>query len=211
MPPCLCAKKELKAARAFTIAELLIALTITAIISASIAAMISSVSAGTTGQQDGRRFLVRVQSLEARLATSVHASQCILASGNNYIVYWIADSTHDNAVQLSELGMLELDPVTNTLNQYQTVFPSNYSLAQIASANTTFAANTNWYNAAQAAKSTFFTPTPIAGHITAFTPTLDAANPTSAHTATFAITISDGIVTRNAVIGATLRNQVPPQ
>lgn len=196
---------------AFTLVELMIALTITAMVAACIAIMVNSVAAGTIGAQDGRRHLVRMQSLESRLLGTVHSASCILAAGNAYIVYWTGDANCDNNLQLSELGLLELDN-TNTLQQYHTVFPANFSLAQIASANTTYATNTNWYAAAQTAKSTgYFPATAVARNITTFNVTLDNVTPTAALLATFTVQLSDGQVTRSGMIAAAIRTLQVPQ
>ena len=190
---------------------MMIALTITAMVAACIAIMVNSVAAGTTGAQDGRRHLVRMQALESRLLGTIHSARCILAAGNGYIVYWTGDANCDNNLQLSELGMLELDN-TGTLQQYTTAFPGNFSLAQIATANTSYAANTSWYAAAQTAKGTgYFQATAVAHNVTSFNVTLDNVTPTAAVLATFTMQLSDGQVTRSGMIAGAIRNLQVPQ
>jgi hypothetical protein len=189
----------------------MVALSITILIGSCIAMMISGMAMGTTGQQDGRRHLVRMQTLETRLIATVHSSQCILASGNGYLVYWVADRNCDNILQLSELGLLELDN-TGTLQQYATVFPANFSLAQIASADTGYPANTNWYAAAQTAKSSgYFVATPLAHDVSTFTVTLDNAAPTAARLVTMSVQLDDGQVQRAGAVTAAVRSLQAPQ
>ena len=191
----------------------MIALVITGLMGACIAVMINSVSAGTVGEQDGRRHLVRIQALQSRISTLLHSSQCILAAGPSYLVYWSQDTNNDHAVQLSELAMLQLNGTV--LQQYTTVWPEGFSPVQIASANATYATNSNWYSAAQNAKTSYLKPRPIATNVAAFTVTWDAlVTPrvaTNANMATCIITLSDGQVQRTAAFTAALRAPAPPQ
>ena len=205
------ARGAAQARRGFTLVELMIALTITAMVAACIAIMVNSVAAGTTGTQDGRRHLVRMQALESRVLGTIHGASCILAAGNGYVVYWTGDANSDNCLQLSELGMLELDN-TGTLQKYTTVFPANFSLAQIATANTRYAANTSWYAAAQTAKTTgYFSATAVAHNVTTFNVALDNVTPTAALLVTCNVQLSDGQVTRSGVIAGAIRNLQVPQ
>lgn len=196
----------------FTLLEMLIALSITALIGMCIAIMINSMAAGTAGQQDGRRHLVRLQALESRLLSKFHPAACILEAGNGYVVYWTGDANINNAVELNELGMLELNTTTHTLQEYTTVFPGNFSLSDIASANTQYAASTSWYAAAQTAKATsYFPASAVAHNMTGFKVTLDNATATAARLATFHLDLSDGQVTRSGMVAVAIRAWQAPQ
>lgn len=188
--------------RGFTLPELLISLTITLLMSVCIAAMVRSVSAGTTGQQDGRRHLARTQSLQTVLTSQVHGCVNFLAVGSNYLVYWIGDANNNLAVDSNELGMIEYQSSSNQL----------YLWTPAAGASsTTYAANSNWYSICTAAKNGALSGKPIAGNVTAFSVTLSHATPGLARMASFTITLDDGVVSRTVVIAGSMRTYLAPQ
>lgn len=206
-----------KTRRGVTLVELMLSLSILSLVAICIAMMIKGTTDGTAGQTDGRRHLVRMQSLEAQIAQFVRPCQCILAAGNGYLVLWTGDGQDPNiatnqAVNLSEIVMIELDTATKKLKTYRTTFPAGTSVATMIAADSTYAGNSNWYSAATAAKSTgYFNGTTIANNITACNITLDNANATAAMMATIWITLDDGVVSRTVVIPASLRQHWTPQ
>jgi hypothetical protein len=196
--------------------ELIIALAITAVTAAILSILIAATALGTTTQQDGRRGLVREQSIKAQFSDAIANARCILDAGPNYLVYWTGDQTGaitpaNGAVNLSELRLLEVDTATHTLNLYTCQWPAGYSNASILAADQTYAANTPWYTAAQSAKSTgYFSPSAIASNVTGMTVSLDAASPTAAKLVTIAISFTDGPTARTVLVGETLETpQVP--
>jgi hypothetical protein len=204
-------------ARAVTLIELMLALSLLSLVGICIVMMIKATADGTAGQNDGRRHLVRMQAIEAQVAQVVRPSACILAAGTGYLVLWTGDGKDVNiatnqAVNLSEIVMFELDSNAQQLKLYRTSWPAGTSGASMASSDSTYAASSNWYNAAQAAKSTgYFNGTVLANKVSAFAVTLDSGTPTSAMMATLSVTINDGVVTRTVVIPATLRSRMTPQ
>ena len=200
-----------------TLVELILALSLLSLVGMCIVMMIKATADGTAGQNDGRRHLVRMQSIEAQVAQVVRPCNCILAAGTGYVVLWTGDGQDANiatnqAVNLSEMVMFELDTTANQLKLYRTSWPAGTSGASMASSDSTYAASSNWYNAAQAAKSTgYFSPTVLANNVTSFSVTLDNGTATAAMMATMWLTINDGVVTRNLVIPATLRSRMAPQ
>ena len=203
--------------RGVTLVELMLALSLLSLVGICIVMMIKATADGTAGQTDGRRHLVRMQSLEARVAQWVRPCDSVLAAGTGYVVLWMGDGQDPNisvnlAVNLSELMLFELDTTAQQLKLYRTSWPTGFTAANMIAADATYAASTNWYNAAQAAKSTgYFNPTVLANHVTSFNVTLDSGNPTAAKMLTLWITIDDGVVARTMVIPAMLRQQNAPQ
>jgi hypothetical protein len=189
----------------------MMAMVITGLIAGTISIMVNSVAVGTNSQQDGRRHLVRLQSLQSRLTATIHSANAILASGSNYLVYWSTDNS-DRIVELAELAMIQLDTTSGELRLYQTAFPANYTQTQINSANTSYAANQDWNAAATTAKSgSFFPYTVLAKNVQSFSVTLDNATATSAKLVTCNLTLSDGQITRSGTVVAVVRNPMTPQ
>jgi hypothetical protein len=201
--------------RALTFVELLIGLSITAVTCAILATLINATALGTSSQNDGRRALVRLQALKAELAGEFVNARCILAAGNNYVVYWVGDQAGtpvpvNQAVNFSEIRLLQIDPSGN-LNVYCARWPDNMLDSVKIAADTTYPANTDWFAAASALKGTsYFTTTTLASNATALAVTLDNAAPTSAHFIHLRIDMNDGIVSREVVLGIALANPAVP-
>ncbi len=204
--------------RALTLIELLISLAITAVVAGIIAILINATATGTNSQQDGRRALVKMQSIKAQLGDTLANARCILAIGPNYVVYWTGDipgavTPVNGAVNLSELRLLELDTTTGNLNLYAVQWPANCSTNTILSTDQTYAANTTWYAACQTAKTGgggYFSPTLIATNVTSLAAVLDASLCTQARMISVVINFNDTITTRQVLVSACLANQAAP-
>jgi hypothetical protein len=190
--------------RGLTFIELLIALGVTSVTCGILAVLINSTATGTNAQNDGRRGLVRMQALKAGLQDEFTNARAILAAGTNYVVYWTGDkpgayTPANNAVNLSELRMLELDTATGDLKVWYARYPAGWSPANIVSADSLFAATSSWYDTCQSLKaaSVYVGSTTIATGVTGMNITLDAALPTSAKMIHFQIDMNDGSVARS--------------
>jgi hypothetical protein len=203
------------ARRGLTFIELLIGLAITAFTCAILAALIHATALGTSTQNDGRRGLVRLQTLKSVLADEFVNARCILATGNNYVIYWTGDqpgsvTAANGAVNFSELRLLEIDAAGN-LNICCTQWPAGMTDAAKQSADTTYAANSNWYAAVSALRgTTYYSTHALASGGAALTASLDAATPTSAHYIHVRIDLNDGMVRRQFALGVTLANPAVP-
>ncbi len=201
--------------RALTLVELMIGLSVTAVTAAILAVLINATAAGTNANQDGRRLLVRMEALKSSIADELTNARCILAAGSNYIVYWTGDASTgpvlpNNAVNLYEMRLLEVDSSGN-LKLYTTNWPANFSDVSKISANTTYAATSNWYSACTTAKSGgYFTPAVLETNVTSMSTTLDASPATKAELATITITLNDNGSPRNVLIGVSLTNSSAP-
>lgn len=192
--------------RAFTLTEILIALTLTAIMGACISMMIQGVAAGTKNQNDGRRHLTRIEALQSRLLTLVHSSRAILATGKGYLVYWTGDEAVgnpvDKAVDLSEMCLIQLDTTHNQLILY--------TKASGAS-DVSYATNTTWSTAAQTAlKNNWYSSKVLANNVTVFNTTASNSIAANAREVLINITLADTNSTRNAYFAASVRAQAAP-
>jgi prepilin-type N-terminal cleavage/methylation domain-containing protein len=190
----------------FTLPEVVIALTLTAIMGVCITMMITSVAAGTVGQQDGRHHLTRMQALQSRLLTQIHGCRAILAGDAGFMVYWVGDEQAGNSVNkyvnLSEMYFIQLNTTTNQLVLY-TKTPGI--------ADQVYGNRTVWVNAAKTAlQSGWYTGTVLANNVTAFKATASNSVPSNAREVTISITIQDTYSTRTVCFAAGIRSQVSP-
>lgn len=202
--------------RGLTLLEALLALAITAMVGAVIVTLMNSTAMGTTGQMDGRRHLVRLQGVSSLLNDKLRSTRCILAAQDGALVLWPGDTRNglierNDAVNVSELVLLERD-AEGRLLLYETKFPQPWSSADIISADAVYPGNTNWYAAAQGAKTSgYFVPTVIARNVTEFGVSLDAASPTAARLATLRITLVTEGVSRTVTVSLPVHDLLAPR
>ncbi len=117
---------------AFTLVELLIALSITTLIGGTMVTLMMGVSQGTDSTQDGRKYFVRTQMLQNRLRDVIERSRCVLATTNTAIVLWFdeipgtngADYTPPNRladrleVNQNEIVLVEWDQASQQVRMY---------------------------------------------------------------------------------------------
>ena len=207
--------KPLPLRRGLTLIELLIGLTITSVTCGVLAMLINATAVGTNSQNDGRRALVRMQALKATLDDEFSNTRAILATGTNYVVYWIGDQNAavtpaNGAVNFSELRILEIDGSGN-LVVYCCKWPSGTSNATILANDTTYASSTDFYSTVTSLKgTTYFSANTIATGATSLLVSLDSATPTAAKYVHLQSDFDDGSVTRQMVLGVALLNPSAP-
>lgn len=124
-----------KSRRGLTLVELLLAITITAIISVAIASMMFAISSGTSSQTDMRSLLLRQRLSAARLTALVRSSGMVLATGSNYMVLWTNDADSNGMPNRAEIRYIELNTTTGELWSYKTQWPGSMTTDQILTAN----------------------------------------------------------------------------
>ncbi|MCE9590037.1 MAG: hypothetical protein K8S99_05890 [Planctomycetes bacterium] len=133
------ATKNSRRRRGLTVIELLLALTVTAMISLAIASMLFAVSYGTDSRNDMRALLLRQRLITARLNALIRSSRMVLAKGSNYIVLWTFDANQNDVPNRSEIRYVELNTTTKELWEYKTVWPGTMTTEQIVAADTEYA------------------------------------------------------------------------
>jgi len=185
-----------------TLIEVFIALTITTLVGAGVAAMLFLTSYGTSGQNDARNMLVSNEVAATHLGAALQASKMVLAKGDNYLVLWMADTRTNDEPDLSELRRIERDPETNELRSYRA--PASLpeeSDAIYELASTDFNAVTN------ALKGSADFPASLWGaDITTWTTTVGAADPQQYSFVGFQVTTTMNGVSATKIGGAALRN-----
>lgn len=194
---------------AFTLVEVLLATVMVALMAAGVAAILQVAAYGSSSQREVRRVVVRSRQAQARLDAALRNAHAILASGSGYIVLWTGDSRTDKKVNPSELQLIEL--ASGTLTSYTTVYPGGWTQAQIDAADTAYPTGTNYYTAAQNAKSgAYFPGTPWCTQLSGLSFTLNAAVATEATLVTYSVTLTDASLTEPVQASVALRVQEAP-
>jgi hypothetical protein len=104
--------------------ELLMALSITAMTGAAIAALFSAVDSGTTAGGEMRSLLVKTHTLDARINSAVRGARQVLypntgnPSSTDYIIIWTADLNGDSAPQNNEVRLIERRTNDSSVHEY---------------------------------------------------------------------------------------------
>jgi hypothetical protein len=108
------------------------------------------------------------------------------------------------------MRLLENDNSGN-LNIYCCKWPAGTSAATIQANDSTYAASTDFYATAESLKgSTYYSANTIATGATAMTVSLDNASPTAAKYVHVDISLNDGQVSRELILGVALLNPTAP-
>jgi len=185
-----------------TLVEVLLALTVTSLVAAAVAALLFSTSYGTSSHDDMRDVLVSNEVAATRLGAALRASKMVLAKGDNYLVLWMADTEVNDEPDLSELRRVERDPATNELRSYRapaSLPKEDDTMYELVS--TDFNAITDAMKGSANLPETLW-----ATDVTEWTTTADAADPHNEGFVGFRITTSMHGVSATKVGGATLKN-----
>ena len=114
-----------------TLVELLLAMSMTSIITLTASAMLSAVTYGSGERTDLRGLVVRQELISHRIAAAIRASRQVLESDNNQLVLWISDANNDQTAQLSEVRWIEFDSDTTLISSITLAFPDAWTTEQI--------------------------------------------------------------------------------
>ena len=78
--------------RGLSLLEMTIAIGITSIIGAAIAAMMAAASNSLSSKDDGRQSAIRLATTQVRLAAYIAPSRCILEKNSSQLTLWLEDS-----------------------------------------------------------------------------------------------------------------------
>ena len=194
--------------RGVTLVELILAMMITALLSAGVASMLYAAGYGTSSRREVRRVAVKSLQLQKRFEDAIRSARAVLASGQvatgyGFVVLWTGDTNADDQVNLSELQLIELPNGTTTLQSCQ---PSP------SATDVTYPADANFYSVAQTAKASGnLVPVTWSNGISDLTVTLDNPTPVMARLVTWRLTLTDQAISEQLCGAANLRSPSSPQ
>jgi prepilin-type N-terminal cleavage/methylation domain-containing protein len=130
--------------RGLSLLELLLALTITAIVMAAIAGMLGAVSAGVTTGRDMRSVMVLGHVASTRLSSYITPSRCLLHVDGSNLVLWQDDLREGDTVHATEVRWLLFDPVEGAIRVHFVKCPVGWTKAACDLNDHEYPANSNW-------------------------------------------------------------------
>ena len=186
-----------------TLVELLLAILGTVLVSTALAAMMAATAYATADRIDVRSVAVKHKVIAGRLGAAIRSSKMVLDQSDDYLVLWMDDADLSGQPNLSEIRRIERDNATNELRSYKApdslnpVDDTEYDLL-----NDDFDAETN------SIKGTAnFPQTLWAASVTAWTITLDDADPQSASLVSYRMTIAHHELLDTTIGATALRNK----
>jgi prepilin-type N-terminal cleavage/methylation domain-containing protein len=175
----------------FTLVELILAMTITALIGGAVSAMFTTVSQGTTSEAGRRSANARKTILRARLNAALRSTRLTLAEGQhldtgaNFLLLWTGDSTYNDLPNVSELLLLQHNPRTGQITAYRAI--DTLPLAD----DKAIPLSTNFETLAAAMPGHAYFPSELwANSVSGWDIQLDNATPLNATSATYAISVT---------------------
>ena len=191
---------------AFTLAELIVALAISAIVAAAVMSMLFATARATETRTDVRHSVIHANQLEARLRHCILSSCAFLGKDTTHLVLWLSDDNDDDVVNLGELGLIEYDAGNTQLRFYEVVWPAGWNQAKIDAANVAYTAGENFLQRALNAQGAVYFPQRVwSNQVSALTITLDDATPLDAKLATLRLTVASGDIPHPLIVAAGLR------
>ncbi len=112
--------------RGLSLLELMLALSITAMVATAVSAMMSAVITGVSTRRDNRSLMVRANAAQTRLAAYITPSQAVLDSDGSTVVLWLEDARDGGAVHATEIRWLKHDPSKGTIDVCFVDFPDTW-------------------------------------------------------------------------------------
>lgn len=118
--------------RGLSLVELLLALTISSLVAAGVAAMLGGVATGIAVGTDARTGMLASGVIQGRFVEAISPGACILGAEEHRAALWLGDMTPGGQVEPSECAWMIYDPDLGLLSIERVVFPDDWSPIQRA-------------------------------------------------------------------------------
>ena len=130
--------------RGLTFIEFVMALAITAMVAAAIAAMVNAVTSGELARRDNRGVVVRTYAAKTRLSAYLARCLSVLEVDSTGAVVWLNDWRAGGTVHATELRWLVFDSPNKSLVVYYVDFPDDWNDVQRALEDAEYTAGQDW-------------------------------------------------------------------
>jgi len=198
--------------RAYTLAELIIALIITSFLTLGIASMLYATNYATSSRHEMRRLVVRQERLKAQFSDAIRNARTILGMDNDCVVLWQHDNRQNNQVNLSELQMIIFNRESSTLTSHTAKFPDSMTEPEKEAADINYPADTDFVAAAKTAVGgSYFPGKAWSKTIEHFSLSLDDPIPQSARLVNWSMRIKDADLQEEFYGTTALRAPITPE
>lgn len=116
---------NVKSREGLTVAELVLALSITAMIAVSAGGVSMALSTAYAQSQNSYENLQTLRSAMMKIQFDLNRAKLIVAVGERTMVYWKEDTNGDGRINLSELATIRYDEPQRRIDKHRVVFPES--------------------------------------------------------------------------------------
>ena len=136
--------RHLPTRHCLTFLEFLLALAVTAMITAAIAVMVSAVSVGELSRRDNRGYIVRTYAAKSRLSAYVARSLAVLDVNGSDAVIWLNDWRGGGRVHATEIRWFIYDSPSDSIKVYYVDFPDSWNAVTQALEDQEYLSGQDW-------------------------------------------------------------------
>lgn len=135
-----------QARRGLTLVELLIALSITAVVAGATAAMIGAFVQATEHDRQWREAMIRAQAINVRLASYVAPARYVLGTDEKGVALWLDDTRESDTVHATEIRWLVQDQASELVIAQMVKFPTEWDQAKRDAYDAEYPLETDWWS-----------------------------------------------------------------
>jgi hypothetical protein len=132
------------ALRGLSLMELMMSLSITAVVATAITGMLGAVSTGVENGRGARSVMILANAAASRLSAYITPSRCVLGVDGSNVALWFDDSRESGTVHATEIRWLQFDVATGAYAVHYVQFPDGWTKAACELADQDYPANSNW-------------------------------------------------------------------
>ena len=117
--------------RAFTLVELVLAMSITSLIGLAVAGAAMALSASYASSQEQYQNIQVARSVVRRLRSNIRTARLVTACNGSDIVVWTEDKNGDGKINITEIVLWQFLPHPGRIREKRIVFPDDWSPDQI--------------------------------------------------------------------------------
>jgi len=130
--------------RGLSLLELILALSITAMVATAISGMMSAVITGVSSRRDNRSLMIRANAAQTRLAAYITPSRAVIEATDSDLVLWLEDAREGDTVHATEIRWLRYDPIQGTIDVCFVDFPDSWEQTAKDLADRQYDRDANW-------------------------------------------------------------------
>ena len=200
-----------KPRRGLSLLELLLAMSITAMVAAAITAMLGAVSAGVSTRRDSRANMVLANAAQSRLSAYIAPARCVLAHSGSDLTLWLHDSRESGGVHATEIRWLRYDAAAGEIRVWYVQFPKDWSQAACDLEDEAYPMTSNWMAVlADYQARGYITVQPLIDNLDSVSFVLDQAQAIDARLVIGRLDFRSEDVPMPVTAAATIRQHVPP-
>ncbi len=197
--------------RGLSLLELMLALSITAMVATAVSAMMSAVVTGVSTRRDNRSLMVRANAAQTRLAAYITPSRAVLDATGSDVVLWLEDARDGGTVHATEIRWLLHDASQGTIDVCFVDFPDSWKQTAKDLADRQYSQDADWTAVLESYRSNgWVSNLPLVDGLESATVRIDADQPLDSRHVEYQLDFSTSNGSVSTHVSATVGLHRPP-